>query len=248
MTKKMSEKNGLLEVVFILDRSGSMGGKEKDTIGGFNSMLKKQQETSDNIVWSTVLFDKVSQVIHDRVPVRKVSPLTEEDYIVGGCTALLDAVGRSIRHIARCHKYAKAGDAPGKTLFVITTDGYENASREYSASRVKRIIEEEQEKYGWEFIFLGANIDAVREGSRLGIRAKRSVDYLNDDQGIRKSYEAIGDVMCSMSLSRDEDIDFLDKRLEELREDHRNRSEKGRSSEGRRRRRPYRSLKDYLED
>ena len=152
--------NGIMEVVFILDRSGSMSGMEADTIGGFNSMLQKQKEESDKIVWSTVLFDHRHEVIHNRVPIQQVEPLTENQYYVRGTTALLDAVGRAIHHIAMCHKYAKPEDVPEKTLFIITTDGMENASRQYSYRKVKQMIELEQGTYGWEFLFLGANIDA----------------------------------------------------------------------------------------
>lgn len=168
-------------------------------------------------------------MIHDRVPIQKVKPLTEEDYYVRGCTALLDAVGGAIRHIGRCHKYAKEGDAPEKTLFVITTDGLENASVEYSQSIVKHMIETEQEKYGWEFVFLGANIDAVNEGRRIGIREKRSVDYINDSRGIRKSYEVLGDAMYCMSTLGD----IEDSSFDDLREDYDSRK-KARGRKGRR--------------
>ena len=193
-------RQGLTEVVFILDRSGSMRGKIRDTIGGFNSMLEKQQETSDNIIWSTILFDDYYETIHDRVPIQMVKPLTRKDYYVRGCTALLDAVGRTIHYIDRCHSYAKAGEAPEKTLFVITTDGLENASCKYRLHEVRQMIEEQQEEFGWEFIFLGSNIDAVREGERIGIRRQRCVDYIDDSRGTRMCYDALGDAMCSMSM------------------------------------------------
>ena len=150
-----------VEVVFIMDRSGSMGGLEADTIGGFNAMLAKQKEESNNIIWSTVLFDHISEVIHDRVPVDKVKELDSDTYYVRGSTALLDAVGGAIHHIGNVHKYAREEDRPSKTLFVITTDGMENSSVIYDYDRVRRMIERQQKKYGWEFIFLGANMDAV---------------------------------------------------------------------------------------
>lgn len=211
--------NGMMEVVFILDRSGSMSGMEADTIGGFNAMLQKQQEESDNVIWSTVLFDHDHEVVHNRVPVEKVAPLTEEEYYVRGSTALLDAIGRAIHHIALCHKYAKEGDVPQKTLFVITTDGMENSSMEYSYREVKRMIEREKEQYGWEFLFLGANIDAVSVASRMGIHESRAATYINDSEGIRTNFAAFGGVMAKMS--RMEEYDESD--LREVREDFRKR-------------------------
>ena len=215
-TNKAPESgNGIMEVVFILDRSGSMSGMEADTIGGFNSMLEKQKNESDNVIWSTVLFDHEHEVIHNREPISKVEPLTEEEYYVRGSTALLDAIGRAIHHIARCHKYAKAGDVPEKTLFVITTDGMENSSLEYSYRKVRQMIEREKEQYGWEFLFLGANMDAVSVASRMGIRADRSATFINDSEGIRKNYEAFGCAMAKMS--RMEEID--DACLDAVRED-----------------------------
>lgn len=191
--------NGVLEVVFILDRSGSMSGLEEDTIGGFNSTLEKQKAESENVIWSTVLFDTSHDVIHNRMPIQMVEPLNERQYYVRGCTALLDAVGRAIHHIAMCHKYARAEDVPERTLFIITTDGMENSSYQYTYRKVKEMIGIEQEQYGWEFLFLGANIDAVSEADRLGIRAGRAATFVNDDVGISKNYEAFGTVMCKMS-------------------------------------------------
>ena len=211
--------NSIMEVVFILDRSGSMSGMEADTIGGFNSMLQKQKDESDKVIWSTVLFDHSHEVIHNRVPIQKVEPLTENQYFVRGTTALLDAVGRAIHHISMCHKYAKPEDVPEKTLFIITTDGYENASREYSYRKVKQMIEMEQGKYGWEFMFLGANMDAVEVAGRIGISPGRSASYINDSEGIRKNYEAFG---VSMSkISRMEAFDEAD--LDVVREDFKKR-------------------------
>ena len=162
-------KQNLTEIVFILDRSGSMAGLEKDTIGGFNAMMEKQKKEPGEALISTVLFDNNTQVIHDRVPLERMEPLTEKEYFVRGSTALLDAVGGAIHHIGNVHKYAREEDRPEKTLFVITTDGMENASRLYSYDRVRAMIQRQQEKYGWEFLFLGANIDAAEEAGRFGI-------------------------------------------------------------------------------
>ena len=214
-----SKENGMVEVVFILDRSGSMSGLEEDTIGGFNSMLEKQKAESENIVWSTVLFDHYQEVIHDRVPVSEVEPLTDNEYYVRGTTALLDAVGKAIHHIGMCHKYAKAEDRPVKTMFVITTDGMENASRRYSYRRVKEMIERQKKRYDWEFIFLGANINAEEVGHRMGIDRGRSATFTNDGRGIRQNYETVACVMGK--VSRCEDI--LDEDLDAIRADHRSR-------------------------
>ena len=195
---KETKNNGLVEVVFILDRSGSMGGLEADTIGGFNSTLEKQKKEEGEVIWSTVLFDNDHEVIHDRVPINRVDKLTEKEYFVRGCTALLDAIGRAVHHIGNVHKYAREEDVPTKTLFVITTDGMENASREYTYRRVKEMIERQQEKYGWEFIFLGANMDAVSEAGRLGIRASRAASFHNDDVGISTNYMAVTEAMTEL--------------------------------------------------
>lgn len=192
----------LTEIVFILDRSGSMAGLEDDTIGGFNAMIEKQKNEEGEAYVSTILFDNYIEVIHDRVDIRKVRPMTRRDYYVRGCTALLDAVGRTIRHIGNVHKYAREEDRPEKTLFVITTDGMENASREYSYERVRRMIEHEKEKYGWEFIFLGANIDAAREAARFGITEDRAVNYHADSVGTAVIYEAVSEAVCNVRASR----------------------------------------------
>ena len=192
----------LTEIVFILDRSGSMAGLEDDTIGGFNAMIEKQKNEEGDAFVSTILFDNYIEVIHDRVDIRKVWPMTRRDYYVRGCTALLDAVGRTIRHIGNVHKYAREEDRPEKTLFVITTDGMENASREYSYERVRRMIEHEKEKYGWEFIFLGANIDAAREAARFGITEDRAVNYHADSVGTAVIYEAVSEAVCNVRASR----------------------------------------------
>ena len=191
-------KKNLTELVFILDRSGSMAGLEGDTIGGFNAMMEKQKREPGETLFSTVLFDQDTQVIHDRVPLEELGPLTEEEYYVRGSTALLDAVGGAIRHIGNIHKYAREEDVPEKTLFVITTDGMENASRRYDYDRVKAMIRRQQERYGWEFLFLGANIDAAREAGRFGIRPECAADYHADSRGTRVIYESLAEAVCQV--------------------------------------------------
>ena len=195
-------KKNLTELVFILDRSGSMAGLEGDTIGGFNAMIEKQKKEPGEAFVSTVLFDNVSEVIHDRVDIQKIEPMTDRDYYVRGCTALLDAVGKAIHHIGNVHKYAREEDRPEKTLFVITTDGMENASREYTYPRLKAMIERQREQYGWEFLFLGANIDATREAARFGIDADHSANYHADHEGTSVIYEAVSEAVCSVRASR----------------------------------------------
>ena len=191
-------KKNLTELVMILDRSGSMGGLESDTIGGYNSMLKKQGETEGEVLVSTVLFDDRSEVLFDRVPLEELPQMTDKEYYVRGCTALLDAVGGAIRHIGNVHKYAREEDRPEKTIFVITTDGLENASREYSYDRVKRMVERQKEKYGWEFLFLGANIDAIETAGKFGISADRAANYHSDHIGTALNYEVLADAVCEM--------------------------------------------------
>ena len=186
----------MTELVFILDRSGSMAGLEADTIGGFNSMIAKQRLTPSETVVSTVLFDHEAQVIHDRVPLEQVKDMTREDYYVRGCTALLDAVGGAIHHIGNVHKYARKEDVPEKTLFIITTDGMENASKRYDYRKVKEMIERQKDKYGWEFLFLGANIDAAREAARFGIGSDKAVTYCSDSVGTRLNYDVIADAVA----------------------------------------------------
>ena len=195
-------KKNLTELVFILDRSGSMGGLEPDTIGGFNAMLTRQKEQEGEANVTTILFDHEVQLLHDRFPLHAVAPLTEKDYYVRGCTALLDAVGGAIHHIGNIHKYARREDVPEKTLFVITTDGYENASRRYSYETVQRMIERQKTKYGWEFLFLGANIDAAKEAARFGISAERAVDYKCDEVGTALNYDVISEAICTVRASR----------------------------------------------
>lgn len=194
-------KNNITELVFILDRSGSMSGLEADTIGGFNSLIEKQKKQDGECYVSTILFDNFSEVIHDRVKLADVVPMMDKDYTVRGCTALLDAIGGAIHHIANIHKYARPEDVPEHTLFVITTDGMENASRQYDAAHVKRMIEHEKEKYGWEFLFLAANIDAVGTASRFGIGADRAVNYRADKQGTRVIYDAVAETVCNFRAS-----------------------------------------------
>ena len=192
----------MTELVFILDRSGSMSGLEKDTIGGFNAMIEKQKREDGQALVSTVLFDNESMVIHDRLPLDRVPPLTEREYYTRGCTALLDAVGGAIHHIGNIHKYARKEDVPDKTLFIITTDGYENASRRYDYEKVRHMIQHEKEKYGWEFLFLGANIDAAAEAKRFGISEDRAVTYKCDPAGTALNYDVINEAVCHVRASR----------------------------------------------
>ena len=195
-------RKGLTEVVFILDRSGSMRGLEAETIGGFNSMLQKQKREEGEALISTVLFDDRTEGIYDRVPVERVKEMTDKQYFVRGCTALLDALGGAIHHIANVHKYAREEDRPEKTLFIITTDGMENASRRYSYEKVKQMVEKEKEKYGWEFLFLGANIDAVSVAGRFGIGADRAIDYECDQAGTLLNYEMISETVSAVRRCR----------------------------------------------
>lgn len=189
-------KKNLTELVFILDRSGSMAGLEADTIGGFNTMIEKQKGEPGEAIVSTVLFDQERTVIHDRVDIQGIKPMTRKEYYVRGCTALLDAVGGAIHHIGNVHKYAREEDRPEKTLFVITTDGLENASRCFRYDRLKEMIERQKEKYGWEFLFLGANIDAVKEAARFGIGADRAANYHADSKGTGVIYETVSEAIC----------------------------------------------------
>lgn len=215
-------KKNLTEIVFILDRSGSMQGLEKDTIGGFNSMIEKQKQAQGDALISTVLFDNTCQVLHDRADVKTIAPLTEEDYRVGGCTALLDAIGGAIHHIGNVHKYAREEDVPEHTLFVITTDGMENASRRYRSDKVKEMIERQKTKYGWEFLFLGANIDAVETARGFGISEDRAVNYRGDSRGTQLNYEVLGEAICAMRACSAVPDDWK----ERIDEDYRSREEK----------------------
>ena len=204
-------KKNLTELVFILDRSGSMEGLEKDTIGGFNAMIKKQRAEAGEAVISTLLFDDETEVIHDRLTLENVPELTEKEYYVRGCTALLDAVGGAIHHIGNVHKYAREEDRPEKTLFVITTDGMENASRRYTYDKVKSMIQRQKEKYGWEFLFLGANIDAAREAARFGISEDRAANYHADHKGTAVIYEAVSETVCNFRASQPMAANWKDK-------------------------------------
>ena len=182
----------LTEIVFILDRSGSMAGLEDDTIGGFNAMVEKQKKEPGEALLSAVLFSDRSEVIYDRTDIQKVEPMTDHQYFVGGCTALLDAIGGAVHHIGNVHKYAREEDRPGKTIFVITTDGMENASRRYNYQDVQKMVQHEQEKYGWEFLFLGANMDAISAARSFGIRADRAVRYECDSAGTALNFDIVG--------------------------------------------------------
>ena len=194
-------RKNLTEIVFILDRSGSMSGLEQDTIGGFNSMIKQQKNAEGEALISTILFDNVSEVLHDRINVKDIQPLSDHDYMVRGCTALLDAIGGAIHHIGNIHKYARQEDIPEHTMFVITTDGMENASRYYSSNKVKEMIERQKIKYGWEFLFFGANIDAVETAGLFGIDEDRAVNYQCDSEGTALNYEVINEAISAVRCS-----------------------------------------------
>ena len=190
-------RKGLTEVVFILDRSGSMSGLESDTIGGYNSMLEQQRKLKGECVITTVLFDNCYELLHDRIDIRAVAPITEKEYFVGGSTALLDAIGKTIHKIDTAQKNTSDAYRAEKVMFVIITDGYENSSREYSSQKVKSMIEHKKEKYGWEFIFLGANIDAVETAGRFGINADRAVDYVPDGEGTELNFRMMSETVAT---------------------------------------------------
>ena len=221
-------KKGLTEIVFILDRSGSMSGLEKDTIGGYNSLIQKQKREEGEALISTVLFDDKQEVLHDRRNLQDIRPLTDDDYYVRGCTALLDAVGGAIHHIGNVHKYAREEDRPEKTLFIITTDGMENSSHRYTYEKVKSMIKRPKEKYGWDFLFLGANIDAAAEAQRFGIEKERAVDYHADKAGTAVNYKALSKAVSN--VRRCESADEMDRALcnwdEDIREDYSRRGRK----------------------
>ena len=206
-------KNNVTELVFIIDRSGSMAGFESDTVGGFNSTIQKQKEKEGKVYVPTVLFDNRSEVLHDRVEISKIKPMTQNDYRVGGCTALLDAIGGAIHHIGNIHKYSRKEDVPEHTVFVITTDGMENASSVYSSSKIKGMIERQRKKYGWEFIFLAANIDAVETAENMGIRRDRAANYSQTKKGVGRNYYAMNEAISAVRESRAETI-CLEKFLE----------------------------------
>lgn len=218
----------LTELVMIIDKSGSMSGLESDTIGGFNSMIAKQKKEDSDCYVSVVLFDDRSEVIYDRVNLKKIEPMNDNQYVPSGCTALLDAIGGAIHHIKNVHKYAREEDRPAKTLFIITTDGMENASRQYTYEKVKQMIEKQKERNGWEFLFLGANMDAVEVAGRFGIGSNRAVTYENDSEGNRVKYDAISDAVCYCMEAPSVDFgkaldesDALDKVREDYKKRHR---------------------------
>lgn len=198
----MKTNNNLTELVFILDRSGSMAGLESDTIGGFNAMIEKQKKEEGEAYVTTILFDHVIETLHDRINLKDIPKMTEKDYTVRGCTALVDAIGGAIRHIKGIHKYARPEDVPAHTMFIITTDGMENASRNYSSDEVKKLIETQKEKHGWEFLFIGANIDAVQTAATFGIAPERAVNYHADNEGTKVLYDMLGEPICAMRASK----------------------------------------------
>ena len=212
-------KKNLTELVFILDQSGSMSGLESDTIGGFNAMIERQRQDQGEALVSTVLFSNRSTVIHDRVNLRKIEPLTERQYFVGGSTALIDAIGSAIHHIGNVHKYAREEDRPEHTIFVITTDGMENASHAYSSDEVKAMVQRQKEKYGWEFLFLGANIDAVETAARFGIGRDRAVNFHSDSRGQALNYKVVSEAVCQVRCNAPLGADWKD----EIEEDFRSR-------------------------
>ena len=194
------KQNELTEIVFIIDRSGSMAGLESDTIGGYNSFLERQKAEQGKTIISTILFSNDSEVVHDRIDLSGAEPMTRKEYIVGGCTALLDAIGGAIRHIRNVHKYIRPEDVPSHTIFVITTDGMENASRKYDSRKVKQMIEE-QKKKDWEFLFLGANIDAIETAARFGIEEDRAVQYHSDSAGTALNYRVVSEAVSAMRMT-----------------------------------------------
>lgn len=195
-------KKDLTEVVFILDKSGSMSGLEKDTIGGFNSLIEKQRKEPGEAIVSTVLFSDNSTVIHNRMNIKEIPLLTSKEYYVSGCTALLDAVGNAINYINKKHNEANEDEVPEKTLFIITTDGLENASREFTYKKVKNLIENMKEQHKWEFIFLGANIDTVTEARKFGIDADNAVSYNCDVTGVELNYECLGEAISNVRTNK----------------------------------------------
>ena len=221
-------RKGLTEIVFILDRSGSMRGLEADTIGGFNAMIEKQQKEEGEALISTILFDDKTEVLYDRIPIGKVEPMNDRQYYVRGCTALLDAIGGAIHHIGNVHKYARDEDVPEKTLFIITTDGMENASQRYDYKKIKKMVEHQKNKYHWEFIFLGANIDAIEVAGRFGVSASRAVRYECDSVGTALNYSVMSKMVSSARKcsSAEEMEGMFDKSecLDEIREDYRKRA------------------------
>ena len=218
----------LTEIVFILDRSGSMGGLEADTIGGYNSLIEKQKKEDGEAYISTVLFDDTCEVLHDRVLINQIKTMTDKEYYVRGCTALLDALGGAIHHIGNVHKYARDEDRPEKTLFIITTDGQENSSRRYTYEKVKHMVERQKEKFGWEFLFLGANIDAIAEANRFGIKADRAVNYHCDKEGTAVNYRVLSETVSRVRHCSAHELDEVLSSTwkEEIETDYKSRSKK----------------------
>ncbi|MBR6408382.1 MAG: VWA domain-containing protein [Clostridia bacterium] len=211
--------NNITELVFILDRSGSMAGLESDTIGGFNSLIEKQRRQEGECYVSTILFDNVSEVLHDRVRLSEIKKMTGDDYTVRGCTALIDAIGSAINHIGNIHKYARPEDVPSHTMFVITTDGLENASRIYTGDQVRKMVERQKKEYGWEFLFIGANIDSVETARHFGIGADRAVDYHADRKGTAAVFESVAKAVGSIRGGQKVSADWC----EAINEDYRSR-------------------------
>ncbi|MCQ2527663.1 MAG: VWA domain-containing protein [Saccharofermentans sp.] len=223
-------RKGLTEIVFILDKSGSMGGLENDTIGGFNAMIEKQKKEEGEALVSTILFSDNSEVLHDRIEIGMVEKMNDKQYYVGGCTALLDAIGGAIHHIGNIHKYARSEDVPEKTLFIITTDGMENASRSYRIDKIKKMIERQKAKYNWEFLFLGANIDAIGVARDFGIEESRAVNYNCDSKGTLLNYSVLSETIskvrkCPSSAAMNDMFESCDN-FASIRADHAKRSRK----------------------
>ena len=208
MTEKKT--NGQTELVFILDRSGSMSGLESDTIGGFNGMIAQHRSEGGDVLVSTVLFDHEHEVVHDRVRIADVPALTSKEYYTRGCTALLDAMGDAIHHIKNVHKYARAEDRPARTMFIITTDGMENSSTRYTADQVRAMVKQ-QEEAGWAFVFLGANIDAVQVAGGLGIRPEFAAEFACDAAGVRENFASLGAMTCAFSAVGEVPIGWAEK-------------------------------------
>jgi len=223
--EKDNSKDNRTELVFILDRSGSMGGLENDTVGGYNSMMEKQRKEGGEIIVTTVLFDDRYELLHDRIPLTELRPMTEDNYFVRGCTALIDAIGTTIKKIARAQSNTLPEHRADKTIFVITTDGYENASHKYRAEEVRKMVERKREKYGWEFIFLGANIDAVETARHYGFAESRTVNFVSDREGINCYSEAVGDTIKEIRFCESEYLpdDEMVACLAPIAEDHKKR-------------------------
>lgn len=216
-------RKGLTEIIFILDRSGSMSGLESDTIGGFNSLIEKQKEEGSEACITTVLFDDKIELLHDRNNLAELGPMTEKDYFVRGSTALLDAVGETVHRLETIYQYARDEDIPEKTMVVITTDGMENASRRYSYSEVSQMVKLSQEKRGWEYIFLGANLDAAETACRIGIRRDHAANYTYDGKGIQCCYDSVSMAVKSMCSNKECPIE-IPEFLKKVRGDYEDRS------------------------